>query len=217
MRTILLPLVACLASCGTLGSDDDLAPPGVDPWSASFEPPRELDTERLHLEPLAPEHTELDFAALMGSREHLRSTLHWGSWPREDFTVEENREDLQRHGDEFEAREAYAYTVLAPDRSRCVGCVYMNPAADDHPRTISLAYWVIASELENDLDEHLLASVLEWIERDWPFDEVLVPVHAENARGHGIARARGLADAAELHPELQARMTSHALYAWVRD
>ena len=81
------------------------------PWSTDFTPPQVLDTDIVHLEALSPVHTELDFAALMSSREHLTRTLHRGDWPHPDFTVEENRVDLQRHWDEFNRREAYAYTV----------------------------------------------------------------------------------------------------------
>jgi len=165
--------------------------PEFDAWSRAFTPPNEHDTERVHLEPLHPQHTELDFAALMSSREHLRETLHWGEWPREDFTTEGNREDLERHWMEFENREAYAYTVLTPDRSRCIGCIYLGPV-ESKPRAASLAYWVVADELTNDLDRHLLDTVLGWTESDWPFDEVILPTHTDNARGMMIAKERGL-------------------------
>lgn len=158
-----------------------------DPWSADFEPPRTLDTARVHLEPLAPKHTELDFAALMGSRGHLRDTLQWGDWPREDFTVEENRDDLERHWLEFEQREAFAYTVLTPDRSTCVGCVYLVPTPSGDPASAALAYWVIESELDSELDEHLLESMLDWFDRAWPFERVLLPTHPDNQRGLELA------------------------------
>ena len=88
-----------------------------DPWTAEFQPPMVLDTPRFHLEPLGPQHAELDYEAFMSSREHLLATLHWGGWPSADATVEGNRADLTRHADEFVAGEAYAYTVLTPDRS----------------------------------------------------------------------------------------------------
>lgn len=163
-----------------------------DPWSPDFEPPRVLATARVRLEPLAPRHAELDFAALMESREHLRRTLRWGDWPRADFTLEENRGDLERHWREFEDREGYAYTVLAPDRSRCLGCVYLVPPRDGAGRDAMLAYWVSEPALATDLDAHLLGSVLAWIERDWPFERVAIPNHPDNARGARIGAEAGL-------------------------
>ena len=132
-------MMPALVSTGCAG-----APSGAtaSAWTTDFDPPAGLDTERMHLEVLRPEVAELDYRAFMSSVDHLQRTLHWGSWPSEDMTVEDNAKDLVRHAREFEAREAYAYTVLAPDGSECLGCLYMNPAEDD-PRTVLVAYWVV--------------------------------------------------------------------------
>lgn len=155
-------------------------------------PPRSFDSERVHLEPLGPEHAQSDFVALMCSREHLRRTLGWGDWPRADFTVGENRADLQRHREEFERSEAFAYTVQSPDRARCVGCIYLNRAEIDDARAgVRLDYWVAESELAEDLDRHLLECVVRWLEDEWGFDAVLISVRAENIRGVRIAMETG--------------------------
>jgi RimJ/RimL family protein N-acetyltransferase len=156
------------------------------PWAKEFTPPTTLDTERVHLEPLGPKHAEMDYEAIMSSREHLQKTLHWGDWPAANMTVEDNRSDLERHGKEFENREAYAYTVLTPDRKRCLGCVYMKPLGK-RPRAMMLAYWVVADELDSGLDKHLIESVLSWIESDWPLNMVVLPLHTDNTRGVEIA------------------------------
>ena len=163
------------------------------PWSSRFTPPQVLNTDSVHLEPLSPVHSELDFAALMSSRVHLNRTLRWGDWPRPDFTVEENRRDLQRHWDEFNRREAYAYTVLTPDKGKCIGCVYMMPWDNDGGQSgMSLRYWVIEEELAADLDKHLLDSVLKWVNQAWPFESVLVVMRQENQRGIRVASELGL-------------------------
>jgi len=75
--------------------------------------------------PLTPKYTELDYGALMSSKSTLRD---WsgGTWPRDDFTLDENRADLQQHWEEFESGEAYAYTILNPDETRCEGCFYAD-------------------------------------------------------------------------------------------
>lgn len=172
----------------------------ADPYAPSFTPPTTLDTARVHLEPLHPSHTELDYAAFMSSRDHLHRTLHWGNWPRPDFSLAENRADLERHWREFEAREAFAFTVQSADRSRCVGCIYINPlnpknfaaGAPPEPRAARLAFWVIESELATDLDRHLLEATLTWLRAKWPFSTVYVPLHVENERGQRIARELGL-------------------------
>jgi len=193
MRTALMltTIAALLAGCKTTTPATGSAASDT-AWSASFDPPAGLDTDRVHLEPLTPEHAALDHAAFMSSREHLHSTLHWGSWPRPDTTVEDNRKDLGRHEREFDAREAYAYTVLAPDRAACVGCVYLSPVEGD-PRAVELSYWVTAAGVKAGLDEHLFAAVLAWLEQSWPFDTVVINLHVDNTRGIQIAEGAGLA------------------------
>lgn len=160
-----------------------------DPWSAAFDAPWSFDAPRVHLEVLRPEVAELDYEAFMSSREHLQRTLHWG-WPTADATLEDNRKDLARHLREHEERVAYAYTVLTPDGSACVGCIYLKPT-DGGPRTARLAYWVVEPELATDLDRDLLATVLAWVESDWPLDAVVLRLHADNERGARVAEEAG--------------------------
>ena len=157
-------------------------------WSSAWVPPPPPRTDRLRLEVLGPAWVELDYEALMGSREHLRRTLQWGSWPRANFTLEENRADLDRHLEEFELREAFAYTVLDPDGEECLGCIYLNPARGEE-RSAMLAMWVIEPELEFDLDAHLLRTVVTWLEEEWPMDRLFVLLHEENERGVEVAVA----------------------------
>lgn len=204
-----LAALACLsmAACAHLGGAPASA--SGDPWSLDYQPPLELDTKRVHLEPLAPEHVELDYAALMGSREHLMSTLHWGNWPSEDFTVEENRVDLERHWQEFQGNQAYAYTVLSPDRERCLGCVYLMPSdGEGWEMSAEMAYWVIESELANELDRHLLESLLTWFESDWAFDRVRWMIHEDNGRGLTLAADAGLTEAPAILPGHQGLLWS---------
>ena len=83
-------------------------PPALHPWSETFTAPTKIVTERAFLEPLTPDHTAMDFAAVKSSSEHLRETLQWGSWPPADMTEQDNRAALENHWAEFENHEAYA-------------------------------------------------------------------------------------------------------------
>lgn len=192
----LLALLFTLGSCRASGESRS----ATSAWSPSFEPPLSLETERVRLEPLAERHAALDYAALMGSREHLRRTLHWGDWPRPDFTLEENRADLARHQREFERHEAYAYTVLAPERSRCLGCVYLNPAGEEDPRSAYLSFWVIEETLVSDLDRHLLDALLRWVERSFPLDTLLFLAHVDDTRRARMLDDSGLEERASQEP-----------------
>jgi RimJ/RimL family protein N-acetyltransferase len=205
---VLLPLavVATLASCSATGTSNVAAQTAFDP---AFTPAWAHTTERMRLEPLRPAVAKLDYDGFMSSIDHLRATLRWGNWPSPDFQLEQNEKDLQRHWDEFGTGVAYAYTVLAPDRSRCLGCVYVNPDESD-PRAASVAYWVTADMLASGFDRHLVEELLTWFERDWPLDRVVFPTHVANARGVLIAEELGLvAPAAEGEAERLA-------YTWKR-
>ncbi|MBE1875816.1 hypothetical protein [Myceligenerans pegani] len=99
------------------------------PFTDSTEPvPAELRTEEFALRPIVADDAELDYAAVMDSREHLR-LWRQSTWPEDDFTLEANREDLidmeQRHA----AWRAFSYTVLDPAGTRCLGCVYVFPTS----------------------------------------------------------------------------------------
>lgn len=201
LRTRLALLVSALVLCAcrtqTAERHDPAPPaPSAPAFSQGFEPPPPPITERVRLEPLGPEHAELDHAAAQSSREHLQRTLRWGDWPSPDMTVEQNAQDLERHAAEYVAREAYAYTVLTPDGARCVGCVYLNPAGSDEapadPRHARMAFWVVEDELASDLDEHLVRTVLTWIDGRWPLDEVRITVQRDDARTAAVLGAAGL-------------------------
>ncbi len=149
--------------------------------------PTEWRTNDLWLRVLRPDVTELDYAALMESRVRLR---RWSvsSWPADDFTLEENRGDLIGHEQEWEAREAFAYTVLNPEGTRCEGCVYMYPLdrwlvhngferrgtgdefADNTP---AVTFWVRDSALVAGLDRQLLDGLREWFQQDWTYEQVV--------------------------------------------
>jgi RimJ/RimL family protein N-acetyltransferase len=145
-------------------------PPFVPP---DFHVPPVLETERFRLRMLSVDDVEQDYEAVMESRERLRATSG-GPWPWEGFTLEENLRDLERHQREFLNRQAFAYTVVALDESRVLGCVYINP-----PRRTDadaeVYMWVRQSEYDRGLDPVLFQAVREWMAAAWPFADVAYP------------------------------------------
>ena len=75
-----------------------------------FDVPLGLETSEFVLEPLGPEHNELDYDAWTSSMEHIAATPGYpdGSWPRE-MTRDENRADLQRHADDFRTQGVHVH------------------------------------------------------------------------------------------------------------
>jgi hypothetical protein len=135
-----------------------------------FDVPLGFETSEFVLEPLGPEHNELDYDAWTSSMEHIAATPGFpdGSWPRE-MTRDENRGDLQRHADDFRTRKGFTYTVLDPASRDVIGCVYIYPAPDSDFDACALS-WVRESRAH--LDAPLWRAVSEWLDSDWPFASV---------------------------------------------
>jgi hypothetical protein len=88
--------------------------------------PAELKTAEFVVRPLRATDVELDYDALMESKEQLWLAEE-GGWPAEDFTLSQNLEDLQRHEKEHLERTAFTFTIMNPTETECLGCLYMNP------------------------------------------------------------------------------------------
>lgn len=141
-----------------------------------FVVPLSLERPRFRLRMLTVHDLVRDFDAVMSSVEHLRTTysLDSGStWP-EGLTLEEDLVDLGWHQREFTLRISFAYTVMAPDESRCLGCVYILPTLR-HGHDAKVTMWVRADELSNGLDEELYRTVRDWIANAWPFRNPAFP------------------------------------------
>ena len=139
---------------------------------ADFVIPSRLETAQFRLRMLSVGDVEKDYAAVMETQRRFLSLGY--DWPREGFTLEENLADLEQHQREFLAREAFAYTVVSPDESRGLGCVYINPAREAGIDA-RIRMWVRESEYEKGLDPLLFRAVKEWIEKEWPFEKVSYP------------------------------------------
>ena len=69
-----------------------------------------------------------DYDAVMCTEKELVGVMEPDSaWPR-GLTLEEDLIDLGWHQREFTLRHSFAYTVMAPDESLCLGCCYINPS-----------------------------------------------------------------------------------------
>jgi hypothetical protein len=131
--------------------------------------PLELVTERFRLEPLGPQHNDADRAAWMSSIPHIQATPGFAAsnWPPDDgMSAEANERDLNGHAADFAARRGFTYTVLDPDSSAVIGCVYLYPSKREG-YDVNVLSWVTAPRAA--LNAPLAATLLEWLDRDWPF------------------------------------------------
>ncbi len=130
-----------------------------------FVVPLSFDGRGFRLEPLGPKHNERDYAAWMSSVDHIRSTPGFEDWDwPTPMTLDENRNDLVDHADDFENRSGFTYSIL--DDDEVIGCVYIYPSTipdvDAHVRS-----WV--TEFRSELDVVVWSALSQWLEQSWPF------------------------------------------------
>lgn len=153
-----------------------------------FQAPEELRTDEFLLRPIRVADAELDYAAVMESKEFLR-LWEQSSWPEDDFTVDANRADMEKLERRHSDRESFTYTVMNPAETHCLGCVYILPtdarqfsraqiSAIDGARwaayDAAVYFWVRKSRLADGLDRRLLAALGPWLERDWHIEHHLI-------------------------------------------
>ena len=105
---------------------------------ADFEIPSVLETESYRLRMLTINDLVKDFDAVISSSEKLKEIWPDSTWPS-GLTLEENLIDLGWHQREFTKRRSFAYTVVALDETKVLGCVYINPTIKKEVKRI-IAY-----------------------------------------------------------------------------
>lgn len=172
--------------------------------------PAGLRTNEFVLRMLAATDVDLDYDAVMASKEmlHLRSG---GSWPREGFTLAENLSDLQGHEADFHARRGFTYTIMNPDETQCLGCIYIYPlsvilrragvdetvVAKVGDEVAEASFWVRQERIADDLDKRVLAAVLPWLRHDFAFARLYLRAFARERRHVAIFAEAGLRLAAD--------------------
>jgi hypothetical protein len=146
-------------------------------WPTSIGvPPGEA---RFVFEPLGPQHNERDHVAWMTSIDHILGTAGWdehSDWPMA-MSLDMNMADLVRHAAEFEAGQAYAYSVLDPSVDDVVGCVYVNPDPSGPSGTAEVRSWVRVSHAE--LDVAVATAVADWLRDGGQFTSITWPGRPE--------------------------------------
>ncbi len=141
-----------------------------------FAPPARVDLPTgHHLRPIRAADVDIDYPAVMGSRERLwaRYGAVWG-WPPATMTYEQDREDLAHHEAEIAARETFNYAVLDERETALLGCLYIDPPDDESPPgTDAVAsWWVVDDAVGSELERALDAFVPRWLREAWGFRAV---------------------------------------------
>jgi hypothetical protein len=128
-----------------------------------------------HLRPIRATDVDIDYPAVMGSRERLWAKYGeaWG-WPPATMTFEQDREDLARHEAEIASHETFNYAVLTSDESELLGCVYIDPPPpeDRSGSDAIVSWWVVDDVVGTEIDRMLEDFVPRWLKDTWGFRTV---------------------------------------------
>ncbi|MGO4535308.1 GNAT family N-acetyltransferase [Leifsonia sp. 2MCAF36] len=139
--------------------------------------PDRLVTDEFTLRPIVASDVALDYAAVMESKEYLRPWEQTG-WPADDFTLEDDRTDVEMLEQRHVAHRAFTYTMMNPDETECLGCVYILPPDARHYTEARVtpvgghewqsydalvSFWVRTSLLPSGMDERLLDALRTWL------------------------------------------------------
>jgi hypothetical protein len=128
-----------------------------------------------HLRPIRADDVDVDYPAVMGSRERLWEIYGeaWG-WPPATMTFEQDREDLAHHEAEIAAQETFNYAILDESESELLGCVYIDPADSRSPPGTDAvsSWWVVDRMVGTELARQLDAFVPRWLSDTWGFERV---------------------------------------------
>jgi hypothetical protein len=143
------------------------------PWlPAGFAHPERLDLPTgHHLRPIRGDDVDIDYPAVMRSRERLWSIYGeaWG-WPPATMTYEEDREDLAHHEAEIAAHLSFNYALLDAEESALLGCVYLDPP-EKAGADVEVSWWVVDELVGTEVEAELDRTVPQWLAREWPFTQ----------------------------------------------
>jgi len=136
--------------------------------------PPGIEHDRFRLRILTVDDLIKDYEAVMSSADRLRERFPYWGWPDPGMTI---KDDLIVRGwrqKEARLRRSFNYAVMAPDESRLLGCVYVDPP-DKQGADADVFLWVRSDEEGSDLEEVLEREVRRWLDAEWPFETVRWP------------------------------------------
>ena len=163
--------------------------PGMSFRDQGIEPAEGFRGDGYIVRPLVPSDVVLDHEAVMSSREFL---YHWEQdppYPPEDFSVQDNLEDLEKMAGEHRDGSRYTYTVMNADETQALGCIYLLPNDDRMYRSAAVTshdgtdlscvdatvmFWARVSTWRDGFERALLEAVLRWLRDDWSIDRPVI-------------------------------------------
>jgi hypothetical protein len=141
----------------------------------AFKVPEKLEQPEFVIRKLCANDVYLDYTAVMTSIDIIKKT-RGGDWPTTDLSFEDDMIDLAWHQREFENGTSFAYTVMSPDGSKCLGCLYLHPPgwrnATSNNADVDVSFWVTQEAYDKGLYPKLYKVLDQWLKTTWPFEKI---------------------------------------------
>ena len=141
----------------------------------TFEIPDNIKTNHFIFRKLCFLDASLDYDAVMSSIDIIHET-RGGSWPDHTLTYLDDQIDLGWHQREFENRSSFAYTIMSPNETKCLGCAYLYPPGFRHETSkdadVDVSFWVT----QEAYDQGLYPIVYHFLQKflsEWPFKKIV--------------------------------------------
>lgn len=169
---ILLALFFSVTAQAHLLADDDTIPTVWDGQHWLVMPLNEADNEAY-------------YEAHQSSASYLYHALGWG-WPTRKITREINLSMVRHHINQHQLRDSFTYVVRAQGKQAIVGAIYINQVNRERRHVpnfnaaefmAEMTFW-FTEETETSVHAaSLLSEIFAWLQQEWQFSAVLLPVH----------------------------------------
>lgn len=144
-------------------------------FNKQFNPPSGFSSNKFTVFFTNEQFYEADYKAVMESKEILRIWSQ-SEWPEDTFTAADNKEDLKLHIEDNQNHSAYGYMIFTPDKSKCLGSIYINPISsivdnyimtDSEKNTLKkfnarIDYWTISGQ-----EKEIIHELQNWLLEEW--------------------------------------------------
>jgi hypothetical protein len=152
----------------------------------------------------------LDFDAVMSSKQILRE---WSDseWPEDDFSLEQNGQDIAEHIADHEQNSDYGFSIFTPGEDRLLGSLYLNVVGQllenypTDPMTLArllefdvrVEYW-LRSGVGPELEVRFVQAVIKWLEDAWWFERPIFGSRKDMISRRSLYAELGMTEVAAL-------------------
>ncbi len=175
-----------------------------------LEVPLRLESTDFVLHRQRSSDNDLDFDAVTSSKEILRE---WSDseWPEDDFSLEQNSQDIAEHVADHEQNSDYGFSIFTPNEDRLLGSLYLNavgPLLENYPTDpmtlarllefdVRVEYW-LRSGVGPDLEMRFVQAVIKWLEDAWWFEHPVFGSRKDMTSRRNLYAELGMTEVAAL-------------------